>query len=146
MPFTPVQIWAIIGMILIIADVFGLTFFLFFLGIGAFATSVSTWLGLTPGLWGQFACFALSFLVATLLFRRALRKMCSRNAGPGEYSEYAGQRALVSVAIPAGGEGRVTYGGSEWPASSGNGGEILAGTAVVIAGLENITFRVNPQG
>ncbi len=141
----PIQIWAIIGVALIIADIFSLTFFLFFLGIGALAAALSIWLGLTPGLVGQLICFCLASLAATLLFRSTLKKTFGRKSGQGDYSEYIGQRAIVSVAIPAGGEGKVTYRGSEWIAFSDKGGEIPIGTSVVIVAIEGIKFRVSMQ-
>jgi membrane protein implicated in regulation of membrane protease activity len=65
--------------------------------------------------------------------------------GNGDYMKYVGQRAVVSVAIPAGGEGRVAYRGSEWIACSVDGWEIPAGTAIVV-GIESIKFKVSLQG
>jgi membrane protein implicated in regulation of membrane protease activity len=145
MVFTPIQIWAIAGIILIIADVFSLTFFLFFLGVGALVTSVFIWIGLAPGFGAQLICFALSSLVVMLLFRSALRKMFGKKGGQVDYMEYVGQRAVVTVAIPARGEGRVAYRGSEWIAFSADDREIPVGTTVLVVGLEGIKFKVSPQ-
>lgn len=139
----PIQIWAIIGIVLIIADIFSLTFFLFFLGIGALATALSIWLGLTPNLAGQLVCFSLSSLIAALLFRSTLKKMFGKKGQHGDYAEYVGQRAAVSVSIPAGGEGKVTYRGSEWIAFCEDGREIPAGTAVRIVEIQGIKLKVS---
>jgi inner membrane protein len=145
MAIAPIQVWAIIGILLIIADVLSFTFFLFFLGIGAFITAISIWTGSAPGLGGQLICFALSSLVARLLFKGTLKRMFQKKDGNGDFMEYVGRRAVVSVAIPAGGEGRVGYRGSEWIAFSADGGEIPAGTTIVVVGIESIKFRVRPQ-
>lgn len=141
----PTQMWAIVGIVLIIADVFSLTFFLFFLGIGALATALSILLGLTPNLVGQLVCFSLSSLVATVLFRSTLKTMFGQKAHREDYSEYIGQRAVASVSIPEGGEGKVTYRGSEWMAFSNDGRAIPAGTAVTIVGVQGIKLKVNPE-
>lgn len=141
----PVQIWAIIGIVLIIIDVFSLTFFLFFLGIGALVTALSIWVGLTPGLVGQLLCFSLSSLVATLLFRSTLKRMFDQKAHHGDYSEYVGQRAVVSVSIPPGGEGKVTYRGSEWIAFCDEDREIPEGAPVTIAQVQGIKLKVSER-
>lgn len=140
----PVQLWAIIGILLIIADIFSLTFFLFFLGVGALVTAVFIQLGIAQGLGGQLLCFALSSLVVTVLFRSTVKRMFGRKAGPGDYSEYVGQRATVSVPIPPGGEGKVSYRGSDWIAFSESASGIAAGAAVTIVAVEGIKFKVNP--
>lgn len=139
----PVQTWAIIGIVLIIIDVFSLTFFLFFLGIGALVTALSIWVGVTPTLVGQLVCFCISSLVATLLFRSTLRRMLEQKVHQGDYSEYIGQRAVVSVSIPAGGEGKVVYRGSEWIAFCDEHREIPEGATVTIAQVQGIKLRVN---
>ncbi|HAR96470.1 MAG TPA: NfeD family protein [Deltaproteobacteria bacterium] len=138
----PVQIWAIIGIVLIIIDVFSSTFFLFFLGIGALVTALSVWVGLTPGLVGQLICFSLFSLVATLLFRSALKRMFDQKARHGDYSEYIGQKAVVAASIPAGGEGKVTYRGSEWIAFCEEDREIPEGATVTILSIQGIKLKV----
>jgi inner membrane protein len=139
---SPIYIWAIVGIILMIADVFTLTFFLFFLGIGALLTSLSAWLGLTTSIHGQLICFALSSLIIMVLFRSTVKKMFGSNSGGAEYSEYIGRRVPVTSPIPPGGEGRVTFRGSEWVAFSELEEEISAGTMVVITGVDGTRFKV----
>jgi membrane protein implicated in regulation of membrane protease activity len=52
---------------------------------------------------------------------------------------------VVSVSMPVGGEGKVTYRGSEWIAFSESGGEIPAGVAVIIVGIEDVKLSKVPD-
>jgi inner membrane protein len=142
MALSPVYIWATIGLILIIADLVTLTFFLFFLGIGALATAVFAWTGITPGINGQLVCFAVSSLVTMGLFRRMVKKMFGKNEGDAAYSQLVGQKAYVSATIPAGHEGKVSYRGSQWIAFSDSPEDIPEGSLVTIVGSDGIKLKV----
>jgi len=142
MSLSPIYIWAIIGIVLIIADLVTLTFFLFFLGIGALITAVCIWVGVTPGINSQLICFAVFSLITVVLFRRLVKKMFGKKGGDQEYSQLVGQKAYVSVTIPAGHEGRITYRGSEWIAFSDNAEEIPEGTLVTIESVDGIKLKV----
>lgn len=52
------RIWAILGIILVIAELHTLTFVLVFIGAAALVTAISTGIGLTPGPESQFAIFS----------------------------------------------------------------------------------------
>jgi inner membrane protein len=142
MPLSPVYVWATIGVILIIVDLVTLTFFLFFLGIGALVTALCTWTGIISGIDGQLICFAVSSLVTMVLFRRLVKKMFGKHQGAGEYSQLVGQKAYVSLAIPAGHEGKVSYRGSDWIAFSDNPHGIPAGALVTIEAVDGIKLKV----
>jgi membrane protein implicated in regulation of membrane protease activity len=142
MALSPAYIWATVGLILIIADLMTLTFFLFFLGIGALVTAVCTWTGITPGINGQLICFAASSLVTMGLFRRMVKRMFGKNEGGPEYSQLIGQKTYVSAAIIAGHEGKVSYRGSEWIAFSDSSEDIPEGSLVTIVGSDGIKLKV----
>jgi inner membrane protein len=142
MALSPVYVWASIGLILIIADLITLTFFLFFLGVGALITAVCTWVGLIAGMNGQLICFAASSLITMVLFRRAVKTMFGRHDGDAEYSQLVGQKAHVSVAIPVGHEGKVSYRGSEWIAFSDSSEAIPEGSLVTIVSIDGIKLKV----
>jgi membrane protein implicated in regulation of membrane protease activity len=74
-----------------------------------------------------------------------LKKTFGKKAGHGDYSEYVGQRALVAVSIPPGGEGKVKYRGSEWIAYSDEGAEIPAEAAVLIVAIDGIKLKVSSK-
>lgn len=142
MPSSLVYVWATIGVVLIIADLMTLTFFLFFLGLGALITALCVLTHVTPGIQGQLVCFAASSLIMMLLFRPAVKKMFGKRGDGKEYSQLVGQKARVSTAIPAGHEGKVSYRGSDWIAFSEGGEDIPEGTLVTIEGVEGIKLKV----
>lgn len=142
MALSPVYIWATIGVVLIIADLVTLTFFLVFLGMGALITAAFAWMGLATSINGQLICFAASSLVTMALFRGILRKMFGRDKGGTEYSQLVGQKAYVSTAIPVGHEGKVSYRGSEWIAFSDSPESIPEGSLVTIVSTDGIKLKV----
>lgn len=142
---SPAHLWALLGAALIIADLFTATFVLFFFGVGAVVTALTTWAGLTPQFGSQLLCFSLTAAGATVLFRKTAKKYFGKRADTPEYSDYLGQRAVVTEPIPAGGEGRVKFRGSEWIAFSGAGAEIKAGETVVIEDVDGIRLKVAPR-
>lgn len=135
-------IWAIIGIVFMIADMITLTFFLFFLGIGALITAVFVWTGITTGINSQLFCFAASSLITMVLFRRMVKKLFGKRGGEVEYSQLVGQKAFVTTAIPVGCEGKVSYRGSEWIAFSDHSEEIPEGTLVTIVSVDGIKLKV----
>lgn len=60
-------LWTILGIILIVAEVFTISFFLLWFGVGAFAAAIVAWFGFGVGL--QFLAFALVSIVLTALSR-----------------------------------------------------------------------------
>jgi membrane protein implicated in regulation of membrane protease activity len=137
-------IWGIIGAVLIIADIFSATFVFVFFGIGAMITALTTWSGITPQLSGQLLCFASTSLVTMLLFRKTARKFFGKTGETLEYNEFIGQKVSVTKSIPAGGEGSVSYRGTEWIAFSDSKHEISAGDTVEIISVEGIKLKIKP--
>jgi membrane protein implicated in regulation of membrane protease activity len=70
-------LWAILGIVLIIAEIFTFGFVLFWFGIGAFAAALAGWLGLGLGL--QFLVFALVSIVLTATSRTLFAKYFRHN-------------------------------------------------------------------
>lgn len=145
LPFSSAYIWATAGVVLIIIDLVTLTFFLFFLGIGALITALATWTGLIGGIDGQLICFAVSSLITMALFRGMVKKVFGKQAGDTEYSQLVGQKVYVSRTIVAGHEGKVSYRGSEWIAYSDDPDEIPEGTLVTIESVDGIKLKVARQ-
>lgn len=137
---SPMIIWAIVGVVLIIFELMGRTFVLVFFGVGALIVSLTTWLDITPGLSSQFAIFAISSILLTLAFRKTAKKLFfgSHDIPP----DYKGQKVKVVKAIPVGGEGAVTYRGSEWIAFSESTEIIPEGSTVEITSLDGIRAKV----
>jgi membrane protein implicated in regulation of membrane protease activity len=137
---SPVVIWAIIGVILIIVELMSMTFVFAFFGVGALIVSITTWAGLTPGLNSQLAVFAVSSLLMTFVLRKTAKKLFfgSHDIPP----DYKGQKVRVVKAIPVGHEGAISYRGSEWIAFSDSTETISEGSMVEIVSLDGIRAKV----
>ena len=140
-PFmSPVTVWAIIGVALIIIELMSFSFVFVFFGAGAIIVSLTTWVGLTPGLPSQLAVFSVSSLFMLLVLRKTAKELFfgSHDVAP----DYKGQKVKVVKAIPAGGEGAISYRGSEWIAFSKSAGQIPEGSTVEILSLDGIRAKV----
>jgi membrane protein implicated in regulation of membrane protease activity len=75
-----------------------------------------------------------------LAFRKTAKKLFfgSHDKAP----DYKGQKVKVVKAIPAGGEGAISYRGSEWIAFSESSDTISEGSAVEIISLDGIRAKV----
>jgi membrane protein implicated in regulation of membrane protease activity len=142
-PFvSPVVVWAILGVVLIIVELMTLTFVFAFFGVGALIVSVTTWVNLTPGLNSQLAVFSISSLLLLLVLKNGAKKLFygSHDIPP----DYKGQKVLVVKDIPVGREGAVSYRGSEWIAFSDSTESIPKGSTVEIMSLDGIRTKVMP--
>jgi membrane protein implicated in regulation of membrane protease activity len=137
---SPVIVWAIIGVFLIIIELTSVTFVFAFFGVGALIVSLTTWVGLTPGLSGQFAVFSVSSLLLMFAFRKTAKKLFfgSHDVPPA----YKGEKVKVVKAIPIGGEGAISYRGSEWIAFSESADTIPEGSTVEFISLDGIRAKV----
>jgi membrane protein implicated in regulation of membrane protease activity len=138
------RIWAIVGISLLIAELFTPSFFLVFFGIGGIIAAVTTGTGLTPDASGQLLVFSLSSLALMLLFRQKLKfRSVSADLPP----DFIGQRVKVTKTIPCGEEGRVIYRGSEWIAFCGSDDvELPEGSMVEVVGNDGVRLKVKKIG
>lgn len=74
-------LWIVLGVVLIIAEIFTLGFVLFWFGIGALAAAFASWLGFGFGL--QFLVFAVVSVALTLMSRTIFSKYYSHNDADG---------------------------------------------------------------
>jgi len=137
---SPVIVWAVIGIVLIIIELMSLTFVFAFFGIGALIAAVTAWIGLTPELSSQLVVFSTSSLLMMLILRKTAKKLFfgSHDVPP----EYKGQKVKVVKAIPSGSEGAISYRGSEWIAFSESSEAIREGSTVEIVSIEGIRVKV----
>ena len=138
----PAWIWAVIGLVLIAAELTHFAFFLIFIGAGALLTSGLTALGLVQSAEVQIVVFTVTSLLLIVLFRTRLK---AKVQPPQMQPDYIGQKASVSHAIKPGLEGRVTYRGSDWIAVAEDcNAEIAKGSTVVIVGMNGLRLIVKP--
>ena len=137
------QIWVIVGVAMLIAELLSVTFVCLFLSVGAFVTAILSWTGLTPTVNSQLFCFSVVSVLSLLALRKPLLQFSRRKNKSLEYSEYVGDKATVVQTIPSDGEGRVFYRGTEWIALTQKGHPIAMGSSVIIKQLDGIKLIVS---
>ena len=136
----PGWLWAIGGVLLLVAEVLAPGFFLLFIGAAAIATGAFTLLfdlGLAP----QLALFALYTVLAVMLGKRFYGQpdTADQNIGlndPGK--RLIGKSVVVVDPVDEHG-GRVKVGDSEWTA---RGGPAAAGERVIVTGVDGNCLTV----
>ena len=139
----PGWLWAIGGVVLLIAELIAPGFFLLFIGAAAIATGLFTLLfdlGLAP----QLVLFALYSALAVMLGKRFYAQPDTPHQqiglnDPGK--RMIGRSVLVIQAVDEHG-GRVRVGDGEW---SARGGPAAAGERVVVTGVEGNCLMVEPS-
>jgi membrane protein implicated in regulation of membrane protease activity len=111
-------LWVILGVFLIIAEIFTLGFVLFWFGLGAFAAAIAAMAGVGPV--GQFAIFALVSVGLTVMSRTIFAKYFSRDDGSEVkmgVDSLPGQIGTVTISSSGAlREGAVRVYGSVWTA------------------------------
>ena len=135
-------LWAIGGLVLLIAEMIAPGFFLIFIGVAAIATGFAT-LALGLGLPVQLLVFVIAAGLALLFGKRRYEEspnvdLDSRLNDPGRRLE--GRTAEVVATVDDHG-GRVRLGDSEW---SARGGPAAVGSRVTISGVDGNCLIVAP--
>ncbi|GAB3256380.1 hypothetical protein GCM10027347_18160 [Larkinella harenae] len=130
------QLWVLLGLLFLIAELLSISFVFAFLSVGALTTALLTVLGLTPDLSLQLFCFAVVTILTLVTGRKPLRRWFEARTKKQEYVESVGDQATVIETIPVHGEGRIFYRGTEWAAVSKNAASIIAGQSVIIRRMD----------
>jgi len=138
----PGWIWAIAGVLLLIAEIIAPGFFLVFVGAAAIATGLFTLLfdlGLAP----QLALFALYSILAVMVGKRwyAQPHGGDQDLGLNEPARRLVGRTVTAVTDVDEHAGRVRVGDGEWNA---RGGPAAAGERVTVTGVEGNCLIVEP--
>lgn len=137
------QLWLAVGLFLLIVEVTSFSFFFLFLGVAALLTALGTWLGLLPTIAWQLVFFGVSSLILLVTLRKWLKNKFNHKAGDRKgYVEFVGNPVEIVKDIPAEGEGRISYRGSEWIAISIDGVSIEKGTPAFIHHMDGIKVYV----
>lgn len=136
---SPTIIWAILGLVLIVAELVTFTFVLMFFGIAALVVSVCKVAGLDHLVFEIFL-FSLIGLSGIFLFRKKMVATCSsrKNVAIDKYKPL-----ILSCDVPAHGQARVTYQGTEWTAHNESGRDLKKGEKAIIARTEGIELFLN---
>lgn len=139
----PGWLWAITGVLLLIAEIVAPGFFLVFIGAAAIATGIFTLL-FGFGLPAQLALFALYSLIALMVGRRFYANVPTDSSDPmlnDRAARLVGRSVSVVDAVTEHG-GRVRVGDSEW---SARGGPAEPGERVRITGVDGNCLTVEAE-
>lgn len=139
----PGWLWAIGGVLLLIAEVLAPGFFLVFVGAAAITTGIFTLL-FGFGLPAQLALFALYSLIAVMVGRKVYANANVDSSDPhlnDRGARLIGRSVVVVEAVSEHG-GRVRVGDSDW---SARGGPADAGERVRISGVDGNCLKVEAE-
>ncbi|WP_090339839.1 NfeD family protein [Dyadobacter koreensis] len=137
------QIWMIIGLLMLVAELVSVALVFVFFAVGGLFTALFAAIGLLPSLEYQIIAFSLISITSLMIFRRHAQKLMEmRREKHQEYREFVGETAMVIRDIPSNGSGKIYYRGAEWNATSVNHNPIEAGSKVIIQRTEGITLVV----
>ncbi len=141
-------LWLVLGVVLIIAEVFTLGFVLFWFGIGALGAAFAGYLGLGFGI--QFMIFAIISIALTAMSRTIFAKYLPHTNGGQELKSgidaLPGQIGTVTLgSAGALHEGAVKVYGSTWTAYPEDGETLLAeGEKVEVVSVRGASVYVRP--
>jgi inner membrane protein len=136
------QIWLVIGLIMLVAELLSVFLVFVFFAVGACVTALLASVGVLSSIEMQIITFSVISLLSLMAFRKHARQLLDNRGKSFEYNEFIGETAMVIRDIPVSGEGKIYYRGAEWKAVSGHEDPILAGSKVVIVRTEGIVLVV----
>ena len=138
-------LWTILGIFLIIAEIFTLGFVLFWFGIGAFAAVLTSWMGFGFGL--QFLVFAVVSVALTVMSRKIFANFYEhgdQNSIKTGIDTLPGQIGTVTLGSKGAlNEGAVKVYGSTWTAFPADSSTLLfEGEKVEVVRVEGSSIYV----
>lgn len=133
-------IWAIVGIALLIAEIFTMSFFMIFFGVGAIAVALLKTIGLNY-LPLEIIIFTLLGVGGIFVFRKKMVKTFSEQ---NQMSLDENQRIILSSDLPARSHAQIYYQGSTWTAVNESDSNFKTGDEVVIKRTESIKLIVGP--
>lgn len=133
-------VWFGLGFLFFILEFIMPGLILFFFGVGAWIVALLL-LFIDLSINTQLILFAASSVVTILLFRNWVKKLIWTHKDQTELEdEFIGKTAISETFIGPGRDGKVTFKGTSWQASSGE--VIEPGETVTIRGNNSITLIV----
>lgn len=140
-------LWFLAGLLLVLLEFAAPGVILVFLGMGAWAASLTAWLGWTPTLAGQMGVFA----AASVIFLWGLRNLWkdwfmgrSQHGDSRETDdEFLNKEVRVVTTITTEIPGKVEFKGAHWKARGL--GNLDAGDFATIVGREGLQLIVRPR-
>jgi inner membrane protein len=143
----PYVLWFLAGLVLVLLEFAAPGVIIVFIGLGAWAASLTTWLGWTTTMASQFTVFA----IASLVFLIGLRNLCkgwfmglSTNGDASDTDEeFLNREVHVIAAITPDSTGKVEFKGASWNARST--AALNPGDAAVIIERTGLLLTVRPR-
>ncbi len=139
------SMWLGAGVILLICEMFTMTFFLLCFGVGALVTAPLTYLGVSSST--QWVVFLVVSAVCVFYTRRFAERVSSREPErKSNVDRHIGHEGPVIEAIDkTKGTGRITVSNEEWRARTENGEMIAVGENVLVTGVQGTHLIVKKQ-
>lgn len=142
--FSNAAIWFIVGFVFFALEFAAPGFILFFFGVGAWiVTAVTLFTDISINI--QLFIFLASSILSVLLFRKWVKDKLGMMKNPNYIleNEIIGKTARAETVIMPHQQGRVSFKGTSWNASSSE--NINIGEEVTIIGNESINLIVKPS-
>jgi membrane protein implicated in regulation of membrane protease activity len=138
--------WAVIGTLLLCAELFAIDaqFYLIFIGAGAIVVGLIGLAGIEFPVWAQWLLFAVLSITAMLTVRRQLYEKL-RLQSTAHVDSDVNRRVLIPQELAPGKSGRVEYRGSGWTAVNVGDQVIPAGSEVRIESVDGLRLNVRLQ-
>lgn len=134
------QMWCLIGLILLIIEMFTPTLFFLNLAISAMFTAIAAYFGI-PFIWQTIIFSIFSIMLVIFIRPIMISKIKNNNGKTGIESKYINQTATVVSEVTAH-KGRISIYGEEWDARSINNETIPVSSFVKIIRNESIIMYV----
>lgn len=131
-------IWAIIGIVLIVLEIFTSTFFILFFGIAALTVALLRIFGVDH-LATEIIIFATVGTGGTLIFRKKITESF-RSTTP--ISQDKDTKIVLTNDVPAGGVSAITYQGSTWTAVNESARDFKKGETVLIDRVDGVKLII----
>jgi membrane protein implicated in regulation of membrane protease activity len=135
-------IWLIIGVLLIIAEMATLTFYLLWLGVGALFAALAAWL--FPDATGVQVLIGIVVAMGLTIYTRPLTRRVRQSKGFTDVIyQLVGQEGIVIEPIPIEGLGVVRVGNETWSAAADE--PLVIGTPIIVVQSRNTTLQVQKR-
>lgn len=135
----PALIWLIVGLGLLIIELFTMTFFLMWIAVAALLAALTALF--TASMWFPWAVFSVAAIILLLVTRPLARSLHGAVTVPSNVDSLIGQQAYVLQVIdPRANTGRVRVKSDEWRARSTE--VIPEGVYVTVLAVEGATLMV----
>jgi membrane protein implicated in regulation of membrane protease activity len=135
-------IWLIIGVLLIIAEMATLTFYLLWLGVGALFAALTAWF--LPDATGVQVLIGIVVAIGLTIYTRPLTRRVRESKGFTDVIyQLVGQEGIVIEPIPIEGLGIVRVGNETWSAAADE--PLVTGTPIIVVQSRNTTLQVQKR-